>query len=165
MDSLNVALLVLRLIFGVGLAAHGVNKVFGGKGLAGTTGWFGSIGMKWPAWQARLAAGTEIGAGALLAVGLLTPLAAAGVIGLMVVAAWVGHRENGFFSVDNGWELNLNIAVAAWAVGAIGPGRFSLDRAFGIEWSGWWGAVVALVLGVGAGVAQLIVCYRPPARS
>ncbi|CAN5669759.1 DoxX family protein [soil metagenome] len=164
MDSLNVALLVLRLAFGLGLAAHGVNKVVGGQGLAGTTGWFRSIGMKWPAQQARLAAGTEIGAGSLLAVGLLTPLAAAGMIGVMVVAAWVGHRQNGFFSMNNGWELNAYIAVAAWAVGAIGPARFSLDRALGIGWSGWWGAVVALVLGIGAGVAQLAVSYRPPVK-
>ena len=57
------------LHFGVGLAAHGYNKIFGGGKLKGTAGWFGSIGMKWPKWQARLAAATEIGAGLLFAAG------------------------------------------------------------------------------------------------
>ncbi|MFI0525700.1 MAG: DoxX family protein, partial [Ilumatobacteraceae bacterium] len=86
MQQLDVGLLVLRAVFGVFLAYHGYNKFAGPGGLKGTTGWFGSIGMKWPAWQARLAATTEVGAGVLLAAGLLTPLAAAGVIGVMVVA-------------------------------------------------------------------------------
>ena len=61
LDQLNVGLLLLRLCLGLFLAYHGYNKVFGGGGLTGTAGWFGSIGMKWPAWQARIAATTEIG--------------------------------------------------------------------------------------------------------
>lgn len=161
LDHVNFALLVVRLFFGIGLAAHGYNKVFGGGGLDGTARWFGSIGMKWPQLQARMAAGTEIGAGLLLAAGLLTPFAAAGVIGLMVVAGWSVHRNNGFFIVKNGWEFNAAIAVAAWAVGAIGPGRFSLDHAIDLTFSGWSGALIAALLGVGAGIAQLAVCYRP----
>lgn len=160
-DQLNLALLVLRVFFGVGLAAHGYNKVFGGGGLAGTGRWFGSIGMKWPSLQARMAAGTEIGAGLLFAAGLLTPLAAAGMIALMVVAGWVVHRPNGFFIVKEGWEYVASIALVAWSVATIGPGRFSLDNAFDIESSGWTGALVAGVVGVGAAVAQLAVCYRP----
>ena len=50
MQQLDVGLLVLRAVFGVFLAYHGYNKVFGGGGLAGTARWFGSIGMKWPLW-------------------------------------------------------------------------------------------------------------------
>ena len=88
MEQFDVALLVVRLVFGVTLAYHGYNKVFGQGGLAGTAGFFGSIGMRWPNVQARLAAGTEIGAGLLFAAGLLTPFAAAGIIGLMTVATW-----------------------------------------------------------------------------
>ena len=70
MQQVDLALLVLRVVFGVFLACHGINKVKGG--LAGTARWFGGIGMKWPKWQARIAASTEIGAGLLFALGLLT---------------------------------------------------------------------------------------------
>jgi putative oxidoreductase len=160
-DQLDTALLVLRLAFGVGFAVHGYNKVFAGGRLAGTAGWFQSIGMKWPNLQARLAAGTEIGAGLLFAAGLLTPLAAAGMIGVMTVAFWVVHRNNGFMITQGGWEYVAAVAVVAWAVATSGPGRFSLDNAFDIEWTGWSGAIVAALLGVGSGAAQLAVCYRP----
>jgi putative oxidoreductase len=162
-DPADLALLVVRLVFGLFLAAHGYNKVFGGGGLAGTARWFGSIGMRWPALQARLAAGTEIGAGVLFAAGLLTPLAAAGMIGVMLVASYAAHRGN-FFVFKDGWEYTVCIAVGAWAVAAIGPGEASLDHAIGLDWTGWdgWiGAVIAGVVGVGGAAAQLAICYRP----
>jgi putative oxidoreductase len=117
--------------------------------------------MKWPALQARAAAGTEMGAGLLFAAGLITPFAAAGMIGVMLVAGWVAHRKNGFFIVKSGWEYNAAIAIAAWGVATIGPGRYSLDNAFGISFDGWAGALIAGLLGVGGGIAQLAACYRP----
>ena len=171
MDPIDLALAVVRVTFGVGLAAHGWNKVFGGGGLAGTAGWFGSIGMRWPALQARLAAGTEIGAGLLLAAGLLTPFAAAGVVAVMLVALWVAHRNNGFFIFNQGqgWEYTAAVAIVAWAVGSIGPGEISLDHALGLtdNWApgDWTGMVIATVLGVGGAIAQLAVSYRPPAST
>ena len=127
-DQLDTALLVVRLAFGFGLAAHGYNKVFGGGGLTGTAGWFESVGMKWPALQARLAAATEITTGLLFAAGLLTPFAAAGMIGLMTVAFWVVHRNNGFLITKGGWEYVAAIAVVAWAVATIGPGTLQPRR-------------------------------------
>ena len=120
MHQVNLALLVLRLVFGLFLAYHGYNKVFGGGGLKGTAGWFGTIGMRWPAWQARLAAATEIGAGLMFAAGILTPLAAAGMIGLMTVAIVVAHWKVGFFifKPNQGWEYCASIAVVA-AIAAV----------------------------------------------
>ena len=166
MDPIDLALLVLRVVFGLFLAYHGYNKVFGGGKLAGTGRWFGSIGMKWPQVQARLAAGTEIGAGVLFALGLLTPFAAAGMIAVMVVATWAAHRNNGFFIFNEGqgWEYTVSIAVVAWSVAAIGPGDVSIDHAIGLDWTawdGWIGAVIAFVVGLGGGIAQLAICYRP----
>jgi putative oxidoreductase len=164
---MNLGLLLLRLCLGLFLAYHGYNKVFGGGGLKGTEGWFGSIGLKWPYWQARAAAGTEIGAGLLLAAGLVTPLAAAGVIGVMSVAIWVAHRKVGFFVFlpNQGWEYCATIIVGALAVATIGPGEWSLDKVFGISEFGFndgWGALaVAAVLGFGGAAAQLAVSYRP----
>jgi putative oxidoreductase len=157
----DTGLLVLRVIFGLFLAYHGYNKIAGG--LDGTAGWFRSIGFKWPELQARLAAATEIGAGVLMAVGLLTPLAAAGMIGVMLVAIVVAHWKVGFFifKPNQGWEYCASIAITAWVIATVGPGRYSLDRAFDIEWSDWWGAIAAAVIGIGGGVGQLLVCYRP----
>ena len=163
MQHADLATFILRVVFGLFLAAHGYNKVFGGNGLAGTAGWFGSIGMKWPMWQARLAAATEIGAGLLFAAGLLTPFAAAGMVALMVVAIWTVHWKVGFFVFrpNQGWEYCASIAVVAFVVGLTGPGEWSLDHAFGIHFDGWWGAVVAGGLGVGGALLQLAICYRP----
>lgn len=161
----DTALLVLRVTFGVFFALHGLNKVRGG--LDGTARWFAGIGMRWPVWQARLAAGTEIAAGLALAVGLLTPLAAAGIVGVMVVATWAAHRDNGFFIFNEGqgWEYTVSIAVVAAVIGAVGPGRISIDHVLGVSLhtglGGWSGAVIAAGVGLVAGVAQLLVSHRP----
>ena len=99
MIAFSVGLLILRLVLGLTMAAHGYNKFFGPGGIAGTAGWFDSMGMRPGKFHARLAAGTELGAGLGLAVGLLTPVCAAGFVALMLVAAWTVHRRNGFFIV------------------------------------------------------------------
>ena len=159
----SFALLVVRVGFGLFMAAHGYNKIFGGGKLKGTAGWFGSMGMKWPKWQARMAATTEIGSGLLFALGLATPVAAAGMIGLMIVAIATAHRKNGFFVFrpGQGWEYCASIAIMAFGVGTIGAGKYSIDHAIHKDVSGWTGALIALVGVVGA-AAQLAICYRPP---
>ena len=166
-DQLNAGLLLLRLCLGLFLAYHGYNKVFGGGGLSGTAGWFGSIGMKWPVWQARLAASTEIGAGLMLAAGLLTPLAAAGVIGIMLVAIVVAHAKVGFFVFlpNQGWEYCATIAIGALAVGVIGPGQWSLDEAIDLSFNGWSGFLITALVGVGGAALQLVTSYRPQSSS
>ena len=113
MTPYDVGLLILRLVLGVTLAAHGYNKFFGGGRIPGTARWFESIGMKPGKFHATVAATTEITAGLGLAVGLLTPIPAAGFVSLMLVAAWTVHRPNGFFIVKEGWEYNLVLAVSA----------------------------------------------------
>ena len=167
MEQFDFGMLVLRLVFWLFLAYHGYNKFFGPGGLKGTSGWFGSIGMKWPKWQARLAATTEVGTGVLLAAGLLTPLAAAGMIAVMIVAIVVAHWKVGFFifKPNQGWEYCASIATAAFVIATVGPGRYSLDDAFDIVWTGWKGAIVAAAVGIGGAIAQLAVSYRPPAGS
>jgi putative oxidoreductase len=163
-DQINLGLLVLRLCLGLFMTYHGYNKVFGPGGLSGTTGWFGSMGFKSPAIQAKVAAGTEIGAGLLLAVGLLTPLAAAGLVGLMTVAIITVHWKVGFFifKPNQGWEYCGTIALCAFAVGVMGPGEWSIDHAIDFHIDGWGGALTAGLLGVGGALAQLAAFYRPP---
>ena len=166
-DQLNLGLLILRLVLGLFLAYHGYNKVFGKGGLSGTASWFASMGMKCPKWQARAAAATEIGAGVMLAVGLLTPLAAAGVIGVMVVAIYTSHLKVGFFVFlpNQGWEYCATIALGALAVGTMGPGEWSLDNAIDFSLSGWRALVVTVALGVSGAVVQLATSYRPAKKS
>lgn len=162
-DQLNLGLLILRLVLGLFLAYHGYNKVFGKGGLAGTAQWFGSIGMKWPKLQARLAAATEIGAGVMLAAGLLTPLAAAGVIGVMVVAIYTSHLKVGFFVFlpNQGWEYCATIALGALAVGTMGPGEWSLDNAIDFSISGWGPLAVTAGVGLIGAILQLSTSFRP----
>ena len=65
------------------------------------------------------------------------------------------------FRPGQGWEYVSIIAVAAFAVGAIGAGDWSIDHAIGIDVENWWGALVAGLLGIGSGVATLAVFWRP----
>jgi putative oxidoreductase len=167
-DGASFGLLLVRVAVGVSLAAHGYNKFFGGGRIAGTAGWFDSMGMK-PNGRihALMAATTELGAGLLFAVGFFTPLAAAGFVGLMVVAAWTVHKDNGFFIVKNGWEYNLILAVVPVGIAMNGAGKYSLDWAFGMDWTyrPWLAFGLSAVLGVVAGVGLLAACYRPPASN
>lgn len=169
MDAYDSALLLLRVVLGLTLAAHGYNKFFGKGGIAGTAGWFDSMGMKPGIFHARVAATTEMAAGLGLALGLLTPIPAAGFVALMFVAAWTVHRHNGFFIVKEGWEYNLILAVAAVAVAGTGAGKYSLDYALfggsgvGDYLHGWCGLLIAVVLGLAGGIGQLGFFYRPPA--
>lgn len=164
-DGFNYGVLLLRVVVGLTLAAHGYNKFFGGGKIPGTARWFDSMGMK-PNGRihALAAATTELGAGLLFAVGLLTPLASAGFVGLMIVAAYTVHRANGFFIVKDGWEYNLLLATVAVAVASIGPGRYSLDDQFGLDFAFHpkIAVAIAVVGGVGAAVLLLAACYRPP---
>jgi len=164
MDEYNAAMLILRVAFGLTMAAHGYAKVFQGGKLAGTAGWFDSIGMKPGAVHARLAAGTEILTGLGIAVGLLTTFSAMGFVSLMLVAGYVVHRKNGFFIVSEGWEYNFIIAATAVGIAMLGPGEWSLDNAIGIDdnLDGWLGLVIAAGGGVAAGIGQLTLFYRPP---
>lgn len=167
MDEYNMAMLILRVAFGLTMAAHGYAKVFKGGKLDGTAGWFDSIGMRPGKLHARLAAGTEILTGLGLAVGLLTTFSAAGFVALMLVAAWTVHRSNGFFIVSEGWEYNFILAVGAVGIAMLGPGEWSLDCAFGIDdqLDGWVGLLIAAGGGIAAGIGQLAMFFRPPPAS
>ncbi|OMC54993.1 DoxX family protein [Mycobacterium sp. IS-2888] len=166
MNVYDVGLLILRLVLGLTLAAHGFNKFFGGGRIPGTARWFESIGMKPGKFHATVAATTEVSAGLGLAAGLLTPIPAAGFVSLMLVAAWTVHRPNGFFIVKEGWEYNLVLAVSAVVVATLGAGRLSLDwLIFGKNWlDGWPGLVLSVALGLGGAIGQLLIFYRPPAK-
>ena len=160
----DVALMILRAALGMMIFVHGYNKAFRGGRIAGTGRWFQSMGMRPGKVHAALAASAEMGVGALLVVGLLTQVAAAGLIGLMVVAFWTVHRDKGFMITGEGWEYVALISAMSLVCAMLGPGRISLDAALEIadRLDGWTGMRIALLLGVGAGAAQLLIFYRPP---
>lgn len=170
-SSLDVGILLLRLVLGITMALHGYKKFFGAGGIGGVAGWFESIGMRPGRLNAVAAATTELGAGLALALGLLIPLAAAAFVALMLVAVWSALRGKGFWVTGGGWEYNLVLAVSAASLGAIGAGSISLDRALlrhaGIAplLHGWDGLLIAVVVGLAGGVAQLLACYRPHAAT
>ena len=95
--------------------------------------------------------------------GLVTPLAAAGVIGILAVALIVVHRKNGFFIIKEGWEYAGFIIAVSSVIGILGPGRWSLDHAIGWhDVHGGGGLALSLGVGVGAAVGLLAVFWRPP---
>jgi len=158
----DFAALALRLAIGPMLVAHGANKLFGKGGLEGTTRWFDSLGLTPPWLHARLAATTEVGAGALITLGAASPLPSAAAIGLMATAAATDHRGKGFFIFKGGWEYVAVVGAAATALAGLGSGRWSVDRLLGrTERSGPLVALAAAGLGLANAAALLAVSYRP----
>src|SRR5258708_6930599 len=130
MSMVGVELLILRGVFGLAMAAHGSQKLFGWFGGAGLKGWTGHVeamGFRPAPWWALVAALSEFGGGLLVALGLLTPVAAAAVIGAMLIATVVVHLPKGFFNANGGFELPLLMAVAVGSVAITGPGSISGD--------------------------------------
>ncbi len=163
-DGLTLGLVILRVAVGVIMLAHGINHIFRGGKIQGTAGWFASLGMKPGILHAWLASLTEVGAGALLILGLLTPLAAAGVVGTMTVALITNHITNGFFIFrpGEGWEYVGSLIMSGLALGAMGPGKASLDNALGFDWvSGLSAFAITAVVGLGGAALLLIVFWRP----
>src|SRR5438067_2135752 len=129
----DVSQLAFRVALGVVFLAHGYNHIFRGGRIAGTGRWFESLGMRPGIVHAWFASLTELGAGALLLLGLATPLACAGVIGTMLVAWITNHLRNGFFIFrpGEGYEYVMTLTLAAVGLSCLGAGRLSLDHALG----------------------------------
>ena len=163
----DLGLLLLRLAVGGVFVAHGVQHVFGiwgGSGLGGLTGYLAGLGFRSPGVLAWVVALTELVGGAGVVLGLLTPLAATGLLALMINAVLV-KAPNGFFiSGPPGAasvELEVVLGLAAAALVLTGAGRIALDR--GRTWNrrpAPWG-VLSLAVGV---AAALLVFFLLRAR-
>ena len=131
---MDTGLLIIRLIIGLTFAAHGTQKLFGwfgGHGIAGTGGWFESIGMK-PGKALAITAGlAELIGGLLFAGGVFLWIAALFIIGSMLVAIVKVHGANGYWVTQNGYEYNMALIVIALGVAMIGAGDYSLAALIG----------------------------------
>lgn len=161
--SFALGLLILRLVAGLTIAAHGVQKLFGwfeGPGIDKLAKGFQAQGFK-PTllWVALVILG-EFGGGLSVALGFLTPLGAAGMFGAMFMAVFKSHWKNGFFNNKRGLEFPLSLLTMAVAIGLIGPGSYSLDALISIALPQPW---LFLVLAVAALLIDIIgiVISRP----
>ena len=163
MHALDLGSFIIRLIVGVTIFAHGYNHVWRGGKLAGTARWFESIGIRPGKVHALLASVTELACGVMLVFGLLTPLAAGGVFGTMLVALICNHIKNGFFIFrpGEGYEYVLMITCVSLGIAALGGGRISLDNALDVDIIGWGGLLLAVAAGGGGAALVLLTSWRP----
>jgi putative oxidoreductase len=149
--TMNLALLLLRLVVGLLFVGHGAQKLFGwfgGHGPEGTGAFFESIGLRPGRRSALIAGAGEIAGGALITLGLLVPVGAALLTATMLAAIWTVHRHNGVWATDGGVEYNLVLLAALFAVSGIGAGAWSLDHALGIDDVGAGWALAQLAAGI-----------------
>jgi putative oxidoreductase len=152
---MKLGLTWLRIVVGALFFGHGTQKLFGwfgGHGIEGTAGFFETIGLKPGRKHATAAGAAEAGGGVLVALGFLTPAAAASLIGVMSTAIRKVHGKNGPWVTDGGYEYNLALIAIMVALADVGPGDLSLDHALGIEVKGPLVALLALAAGIGGGL-------------
>ena len=165
--TVGAGLLVLRLVLGLYMAAHGAQKLFGwfgGYGLDATGEFMAQLGYRPGRAFAALAAMTEVLSGLLVASGFLGPIGPALMISVMIVAVGTVHWKSGLFAANNGIEVPLLYATGAAALALTGPGVYSLDALLGLQslvsplyaWT-------ALSVGVVGGIMNLVI--RHPART
>ena len=163
---MQVGRLAARTVIGSLFIGHGTQKLYGwfsGPGLQGTEGMMEALNLR-PARRNAYAAGiTETAGGALLLVGLATPLAAAALIGTMITAIRKVHLPNGIWAANGGWEYNAMLIAALVALAENGPSDLSLDAALGLDDTGPAWALAALALGATASTAVIELGARTPA--
>lgn len=159
--------LVVRLVIGLAIAAHGAQKLFGwygGYGLAGTGGFFETLGFRPGKLFAGAAGTSEFVGGLLIATGLFGAVGPMLVLSTMLVAMLSVHIKNGFFAAGNGIEVPLIYAAGVVTLAFAGYGALSLDTLFGISVTSQpavvWGL---LALGIVGGLLTMAVRRVPAA--
>ena len=150
-------LVILRLVVGGIVAAHGAQKLFGWWGGPGMTGWLGAMNrmrIRPPEPWAWISALAELLGGLGFVVGLLNPLPSLAILGSMLAAIALVHWPRGFWVAKGGYEFNLSTIAAIATIALAGPGTYSLDAAFGIHLPEPWVLIVGTILTMaGVGVA------------
>ena len=162
---MDTGLLIARMVFGLLMAAHGSQKLFGwfgGPGMSGTAVFFEQLGFRPGRMFVVANILTECGGGILLALGLFQPAAAALIISDMIVAIATVHWRNGLLTLTNGIELPLLYLTAALSLALAGPGGYSLDAVLGLSQL-WTPQITAFMLIAGVVGAFASLAIRRPA--
>jgi putative oxidoreductase len=163
--SLDAGLLIIRVLFGAAMAAHGAQKLFGwfgGYGLKGTGGFFDGLGFKPGIVFATAAGASEFIGGLLLVVGLFTPLGAAAIFAAMIVASISVHLKNGFFTQNNGIEPAFLYGAAAIGLALTGAGAYSVDATLNVGWLNESSVKIALLVASAIGAAFTLAIRKQP---
>ncbi len=166
---MDIALLIVRLLVGLGFAGHGAQKLFGwfgGYGLKATGGFFASLGFRPGPFFAFLAGFGEFVGGVLIALGLGGPIGPALMISVMVVAAITVHLKNGFFVSKNGIEVPLLYFCLAVLFAFVGFGTYSLDDIWALSWlTTVQNAWIGVAAGIAAGLVNVALRRSPAAAA
>jgi putative oxidoreductase len=162
---MDTAFLLVRLVVGLAMAAHGAQKLFGwfgGYGVAGTGGFLEQLGFR-PGRMFAVATGlAETGGGLLTALGLFGALGPALIVLIMIVAIVTVHLPKGFWVSNGGYELNATYIAGAVAIAYAGNGAYSLDRALGLSILTSTSSATIL-MGAAVAIALLNLIVRRPA--
>ncbi len=161
----DLGLLVIRLAVGLTFAAHGLQQslgLWGGPGMVGWTGAMDHMGFRPAQYWALGSTIVQVGGGIGLAIGLLTPIAAAALAGIGLVIILKVHWQKGFWNSKGGFEFPMTLLAGAIGILLIGPGGISIDGLlkFGLFAEGWvkW---LGLILAVGGGIGIYLYSVRP----
>lgn len=161
----DLGLLIIRLVVGLTFAAHGAQKVFGVWGGPGMVGWTGAMehmGFRPARYWAMASAWVELGAGIALAAGILTPFAAAALVGHSIVIILKVHWQKGFWNSKGGIEFPLVLLGGAAGILLVGPGGLSFDGLvhFGLFGEAWV-KLLGLIVGIAVGAGIYLYSVRP----
>lgn len=166
MELMDLALLILRVVVGGTLFAHGAQKAFGWWGGPGPQGWtaiIGKMGFRPAPLFSALSIGAEL-SGILLVLGLVTPLAGMLLVGQVIVIIGKAHFRNGFWNANKGYEFALSLLAGVVMVLLAGAGRFSVDGLIGFALAPE-PRLALLVIGLLGGLGTLVLgrVLAPPA--
>lgn len=169
-NAVSFALLLARIWVGAVMFVHGWRHVRALQSGPGMANWLESLGLRNGPLQAQLLTWSEVALGPALVLGLLTPVAYGAAASLMLVALVTNHWDKGFFVTarpTEGWEYVGSLAVLSVALGTLGPGRWSLDDAFGISFpfEPHKALLVTAIVGLGGTALYLAAFWRPPSPS
>ena len=149
MLTMDLGIFILRVVIGLLYIGHGAQKLFGwfgGKGVQATAKGYESLHLQPAKLWALLAGLAEFLGGAGLTLGILTPVAAALIIGAMLMAILKVHLPNGLWNQNRGFEYPLvNLVVAAF-LGLFGPGAYALERYLRLSYPVDWAFVISLAV-------------------
>jgi putative oxidoreductase len=164
---MNLGRLIARVVVGGLFVGHGTQKLFGwfgGPGPERTAQMMENLELKPPRRNAIAAGAAETAGGAMLALGALTPLAGAALIGSMVTAVRKVHLEKGVWNTGGGYEFNLTLIAFVLAIVDSGPGAPSVDEALGLDdWGPAW-ALATLAAGAAGSTLTIEAGRRADAR-